>query len=243
MPISSVSEAVILAAGNGVRLSAASDLPKPLLPVLDRTLLDYIIAALRGAAVRRLHIVTGHRGADIRRHVDAESRGVEVNWIDNPQYLRPNGLSLLAAGGHVRAPFVLLMADHLFEPLTLVRFLEQPVSLDGGLLAVDTKLDKIFDLDDATKVATRRGFVDRLGKDLTEFDAVDTGMFQFGPAVFDAMRTSAEAGDESLTGGVKVLAHGGGVQVCDIGAGQWVDVDTPEAWAHARRLAADRVFG
>ena len=243
MSLSTASEAVILAAGNGVRLSEASDLPKPLIPVVDRALLDYIVAALHAGAVRRLHIVTGHRGDDIRRHVEAAPRGLEVNWIDNPRYLRPNGLSLLAAAGHVESPFVLLMADHLFEPGTLIRFLGQPAPPDGGLLAVDPKLDKIFDLADATKVSTRGRFVERLGKGLENYDAVDTGMFLLSPAVFDAMQSSVEAGDESLSGGMNELARRGGLLACDIGAGRWVDVDTPEAWAHAQRLAAGGVFG
>lgn len=243
MPQRHASEAVVLAAGNGLRLAGASSLPKPLIPVRDRPLLDYIVATVASTSLHRLHIVIGHRGDDIRRHMAAVPRGIEINWIENPRYQRPNGLSLLAAAGHVQPPFVLLMADHLFEARTLAHLVEQAPG-HGGLLAVDRRVDHVFDLDDATKVSIGEdGAITALGKRLARYDAVDTGMFLLDGSIFEAMASSADAGDESLTGGANVLARRGLLRGCSIGNAHWIDVDTPQALAHAHRLAAHGVFG
>jgi choline kinase len=215
--------------------------------VADRALIDHILAALRTSGIRRVHVVTGYESQAIRRHVQhsAEAReggSLEVAWLENPDFERPNGLSLLAADGHVRPPFVLLMADHLFEVLTLREFLANPVPPGGGVLAVDSKIEQVFDLPDATKARRRGPELEAVGKDLSPFDAIDSGMFLFGEAIFPAMRDSAARGEESLSDGVNQLARRRAMRAWDIGDRVWIDVDTPGAWAEAQRLALQGRF-
>ena len=66
---------------------------------------------------------------------------------------------------HVREPFLLTMGDHLFDDAILDRLLDD---FDPALLniAVDRKLDSIFDLDDAMKVQTRKNRIIAIGKNL-----------------------------------------------------------------------------
>jgi len=56
-------DALILAAGYGTRMRPLTDrIPKPLLPVAGRPLVEYIIDRIRGArAVERLVVITNHR--------------------------------------------------------------------------------------------------------------------------------------------------------------------------------------
>ena len=73
--------------------------------------------------------------------------------IVNAEWQKQNGVSVLCADGQVTTPFLLLMGDHLFEPAILERLLLE-ADRDQVNLAVDRKISSIFDLDDATKVAT-----------------------------------------------------------------------------------------
>ncbi len=235
-------DAVILAAGNGLRLAPVSPLPKPLVTVGNRPLLDRILGALAHAGLERVHIVVGNRADSIRSHRFPSVNGLAVDWIENPDYNRANGVSLARAQGRVRSPFLLLMADHLFEQQTLLRFAQQPCPASGALLAVDRKLDSIYDLSDATKVATNGCHVRDIGKDVEPYQAVDTGMFLCSDAIFDAMKVSMAKGCDSLSGGVAVLAGRHPVVTWDIGRARWIDVDTPGARAEAERLAGEGCF-
>jgi len=243
MSHSSVVEAVILAAGNGTRLAGMSGLPKPLVPVAGRALLDYIVGALRDTGIDRVHVVTGYKCEQIRAHTFSPSPPAEVSWLHNPEYHRPNGLSVLAAEGVVRSPFLLLMGDHLFEPGMLREFLSEPCPPEGGVLATDARIGRIFDLEDATKVETHAGLLRKIGKLLPSFNSVDTGMFLFSDRVFAALRASVGAGAASLSAGVAVLAAAGAMRTWDVGDRCWIDIDTPAAWAEAERLAQEGCFG
>jgi 1L-myo-inositol 1-phosphate cytidylyltransferase len=239
----SVTDAIILAAGDGTRFAKLSTLPKTLLPVAGVAPLDYIVRALADNGVRRVHIVVGHRRDVFFSHDFSAAPEIEVRWLQNLDYERPNGLSLLAAAGHVESPFLLLMSDHLFEPDTLTAFLAAPRPAGAGLLATDSQIDQVFDLDDATKVWTDGGELREIGKDLARFNAVDTGMFVLPNAIFPAMRQQVEAGSEQLSAGIAAMARLDAMRTWDIGGRRWIDIDTPEALAVADALAWKGCFG
>jgi len=66
--------AIILAAGKGKRM--ASDLPKVLVPVRGRSMIRYVIDAVRAAGVRKIVVVIGYRGDLVRQEL-AQEPGVE----------------------------------------------------------------------------------------------------------------------------------------------------------------------
>jgi choline kinase len=130
------------------------------------------------------------------------------------------------------------MADHVFDKSLIVKLSEAVIPQNGLVLAVDRKLHKIYDNDDATKVFTKDGKILEISKDLKEFDAVDTGLFACTPFLFNKIEEAAKSrssGDCSLSDGVKALCKEGLAVVCDIGEGNWQDVDTPGAVAHAEK--------
>src|SRR5262245_40035676 len=66
--------AVVLAAGMGTRMK--SDLPKVLVPVLGRPMIEYVLDALSAAAIGRTIVVIGYRAEDVRQAL-AGRRGLE----------------------------------------------------------------------------------------------------------------------------------------------------------------------
>ncbi len=229
-----IREAVVLAAGNGRRMRSRSLLPKPLIEVEGRSLLQRIVEQLGEAGIDKVFIVVGYLGDEIRNH-DFEA-DVEIEWVDNPDYHLANGISLLAVEKRVRSPFLLLMSDHLFDKTILEHMLNNGLPEKGGILAIDGKIQSVFDLPDATKVQSQDERVTRIGKDLTDFDSVDTGVFVLTRSVFPAMWKSVNRGDRSLTGGISELATRQLVKTWDIGPRRWIDIDTPDALSEAERL-------
>ena len=222
--------AVILAAGLGTRLSIISGfLPKPLVRFEGMPLLEHVMSRAKQAGIERFVIVTGHQGPMVRRwFARSPLRSTPVTWVENPEYHKKNGVSLLQARSAVDGPFLLLMSDHIFEPATAASLLQQSLASTEAILAVDRKLKSIFDLDDATKVACMNGYVTRIGKDLTRYDAIDTGMFLCTPGVFDALASVIEDGNCSLSDGMQYLASHGKLRAYDIEDAIWQDIDTPE---------------
>jgi len=57
--------AVVMAAGKGTRMK--SELPKVLVPVCGRPMIEYVIDALESAGVERITVVVGYRADDVKR--------------------------------------------------------------------------------------------------------------------------------------------------------------------------------
>ena len=237
-----ITDAVVLMAGIGSRLRASGEmLPKPLVPMLGRPLICYIIESLQQIGVRTLHAVVGSNGDDLTVSLRPFiPPSIRLNAISNPDWQKQNGISVLCAAGKVRAPFLLTMGDHLFQSTILERMAERsdPTQLN---LAIDQKIETIFDIDDAMKVQTKHDRVVAIGKQLTEYDAIDTGIFLCPNELFDYLQRAKQNGDCSLADGVRLMAADNKVKAIDIGDAWWQDVDTPEMRTRAeeelRRLA------
>jgi len=222
--------AVILAAGLGSRLNSVSGfLPKPLVRFEGIPLLEHVMSGAKQAGIERFVIVIGHQGNMVRRWFAGSSlRSTPVTWVENCEYHKSNGISLLKARQAVQRPFLLLMSDHIFEPNSAECLLRQPLATNETILGVDHKLDCIFDLDDATKVVRMGDYIISIGKDLKVYDAVDTGMFLCTPAVFDALDAVIKDGNCSLSDGMQYLARNRKLRAYDIEDAIWQDIDTPE---------------
>jgi choline kinase len=223
--------ALILAAGNGSRLKNVSGtLPKPLVQFNDRPLLEHVLLGARDAGIDRFVIVLGYRGDLIRSWVASRQfRGMHIDFVENSEYNKSNGISVLKGGQTIYENFLLLMSDHIFESETAAALLEQRVEDGETILAVDRKLESIFDMDDATKVRCLGDHIIDIGKEIPRYDAVDTGMFLCTPAIFSALEQATVNGNCSLSDGMRVLAAKRKFRAFDIGDAVWQDVDTPEA--------------
>jgi choline kinase len=228
-----VAEAVILMAGPGSRLRGADEtFLKPLVPVLGRPLICYTLDALFHAGINKVNFIVGYQSARMTAAIkDLVPRGMEFRFIENPDWHKQNGVSLLAAAKHVSMPFVLTMSDHLFDKAIVDLLIEaaDPAFLN---LAVDRKIDSVFDLNDAMKVQTRGHQIVGIGKTLQDYDAIDTGVFVCPPEIFAYLERAKQNGDCSLADGVRLMAADNKARAVDIGPAWWQDVDTPDMLKH-----------
>jgi 1L-myo-inositol 1-phosphate cytidylyltransferase len=239
-----VSEAVILMAGLGSRFRAIGETRlKPTLTILGRPLISYTFEAVKNAGMKKIHAVLGFEAAPLRAAIEPLiPPGVEISWINNPDWQKQNGISVLSAASHVSGPFLLTMGDHLFEQ-SIVDLLLRKAILNELNLAIDRKLNSIFDLEDAMKLQMRGDRVVAIGKDLLDYDAIDTGIFICPLTFFEYLEKAKSAGngnDCSLSDGVRLMARAGAVRGIDIGDAWWQDVDTPEMLANAEKQLRSR---
>src|SRR2546430_9217084 len=202
-----ISDAVILMAGSGSRLRGSDEtFLKPFVPVLGRPLICYTIDALIHAGIKKANFIVGYQSSRMTAAIKQLSpSGLEPSFIENREWQKQNGISVLAAANHIMSPFLLTMSDHLFDQ-SIVNLLLRDVALDELNLAIDRKLDSIFDSDDAMKVQTRGDRIFEIGKDLVTYDAIDTGFFVCPPYIFDHLDSVKSDGDCSLAVAVHSLA-------------------------------------
>jgi choline kinase len=132
--------------------------------------------------------------------------------------------------------FLLLMADHIFEPETARRLLRQPLGEQEVILAVDRNIGRVFDIDDATKVRLDHDHIVEIAKCLRHYNALDTGMFLCSQALFGRLEDASACGSCSLSDGMRLLAAQGKFRGFDIGDAHWQDVDTPAALDYAQQI-------
>ncbi|MFL6590405.1 MAG: NTP transferase domain-containing protein [Chthoniobacterales bacterium] len=238
-----ITDAVILMAGTGSRLrGSAETIAKPLIPIGGRPLISYAINAFDKVGVKAIHAVVGPNGEELASAV-APLLPVHMQFdaISNENWRKQNGVSLLTVAGRVRSPFFLAMGDHLFEPSILDALVAD--SDFGRLnLAVDKKIQTIFDLDDAMKVRVEGNHIAAIGKKLEDFNAIDTGIFVCPEIIFESLRRVLKDDDCALADGVRLMAEEGNAIAVDIGDAWWQDVDTPQMLARAEEEVA-RVGG
>ena len=240
-----ISEAVILMAGQGSRLRGSDDtFLKPFVQLLGRPLISYVLDALIRAGMKTVNFVVGYEsGRMIEQARQLIPAGLSVSFIENRDWQKQNGISLLAAADCVSNPFFLTMSDHLFDGALVGRLLD---SFEPGFLsiAIDRKLDSIFDFEDAMKVQTRGNRIVDIGKNLRHYNAIDSGLFVCPLQIFDYLeraKSGSAGSDCSLANGVRLMAGDDRVRAIDIGDAWWQDVDTPEMLQYAERQMSKRM--
>ena len=189
-------KALIIAAGEGKRIREVSgDLPKPLIPLLGLSLIERVILSAREAGIKDFVIVVGYKGEEIKERVGDGSRyDVRVEYIENKEWRKGNGLSVLKARDRIKDNFVLLMADHVFDSDILKELTREGLKGKDGILVVDRDIRDYVDLEDATKVKVEEELIKDIGKDLKDYNGIDCGIFLFSPKIFDAIEESINKG-------------------------------------------------
>jgi 1L-myo-inositol 1-phosphate cytidylyltransferase len=224
-----VHTALVLAAGNGDRFKNATRESKLLQPVLGRPLIVRTIETARDAGIRVFEIVLGYHADRVRAAIERYAPAdVALHFTHNADWHLENGVSALAARGRLRSRFALLMGDHVFEARVLRQLLAAPADADESLLAVDSRESAPEIVAEATKVRLHGSHIVAIGKTLTEYDALDTGLFVCAPSLFEALDSARGQGDTTLSGGIRILAARGLMRAFDVGHAIWCDIDTIE---------------
>jgi NDP-sugar pyrophosphorylase family protein len=119
-------KAMILAGGMGTRLRPLTfSIPKPLLPVGEKPILQKLIEQLRDAGITDLVLATGYQAELVRAFVgDGSKFGVSVNYVHEHQPLGTAGPASALKGQIPRGELLLLMNGDLITDLDFSAFVE-----------------------------------------------------------------------------------------------------------------------
>ena len=244
---------VILAAGKGTRMLPLTERrPKPLVPVLDRPMIEHIITGACDAGVDHIALVIGHLGHMIQdRFGDGSALGVRLEYIWQEHAGGTGAATLLAADFVGDEPFFLSWGDIIVGPETYGNVMriwreEQP----GAVLSLNHVEDP---WEGAAVYVDAEGYIERIiekppkGTSTTNYN--NAGIFVFQPKLLEMLRdTPASArGEVEVPDAIQAMLRDGerirGVPV----AGYWSDVARPSAvldlnGVMTRHLSPDGIF-
>ncbi len=228
---------LILAAGFGSRLEGVSPVTefKPLVPLNGKPLIFRTIDSLKKAGCAEVVIVLGHGHEEIRKAILESYKGeLPLTFVYNADYELSNGVSVLAAKDELGEEFIMTMSDHVLGDSVMKTAKNYSLEKNTAALLVDYKIDSIFDMDDATKVLEKSGRIISIGKQISDFNCIDTGVFVCTKALINSMEKHYnDHGNVSISDGVQELATSERMYTVDIKDGFWQDVDTPEMLDYA----------
>ena len=128
--------AIILAAGSGIRLGQhTQDIPKVLLDVNGKSILDRQISSLKKHGIDKIFVVTGYKK---ERHVRKD-----IEYFFNPKYSETDQLgSLMIAREKIFGDVLIIFGDIIFDCNILRQVL---ASNDDMSIAIDLDWEKSYD--------------------------------------------------------------------------------------------------
>lgn len=238
-------KAVILAAGKGTRMGDLTDeLPKPMLRVHDRPILEHIITGLREAGIQEISIITGWQAEVIENHFrEGADLGVSISYTRQEVQDGTGKASELAREFVGKEAFLLTYGDILVHANTYKQMLERWGEDDfAGLVTVTgsedvTKgglffFDEAFYLNHLVEKPTVEQLDELRAKGwLKEGKPAwyNAGIYCFRPQLFEytARLEKSTRGEYELTDALStMLAAEQSIAGLEI-AGRWVDVRDP----------------
>ena len=238
---------LILGAGQGKRLlPLTEEVPKALLDIHGRTLVERQIDAFVGCGIKEFVVITGYNStmmADHLKEIEGRNPGIEIRTVYNPFYpVADNLASCWMAREEMDGEFIQVNGDNLFRSTMIEELLKAPeapvivainrkdqydnddmkVMLDGERL---TEVGKTLPLEAVTAEAIGiyhfRGEGTRLYRDVLEKAMLEpSGLKQWFPAAVGTLAKLTE------------------VKVCAVTGHEWCEVDFPVDLQHARQLVA-----
>lgn len=215
---------VILSAGKGSRIDPFNTrYPKPMLPIVNRPILEHQVEQMKSVGITEIVIVVGHLQEMIREHFGDGSRfGIQIRYVEQKQAL---GIAHAAMQleRYITAPFLLFLGDIFYVAKDLQALVQ---SFDaggvGGVLAVKRELDP---------AAIKKNFSVTIDEHSNVSQVVEKprqlinnwkgcGMYMFGPQFFDTLRVTprtAMRDEYELTTAIQLFIDAGEcVKACEV---------------------------
>lgn len=113
----SIQKALIVAGGKGIKMRPFTyELPKAMLPIKGKPILEHIIEMLEARDIREIYIAIGYLGDKIKAHFDDGKKfGVKINYIKEDEDLGTGGALKNALPKIGSGPFIMMWGDVLVD--------------------------------------------------------------------------------------------------------------------------------
>jgi bifunctional UDP-N-acetylglucosamine pyrophosphorylase/glucosamine-1-phosphate N-acetyltransferase len=227
-------KAVLMAAGQSTRtVPLTLTRPKPLLKVVNKTILQHHLDGLRGI-VDGVVLIVGYKHEMIRQAFGNAYDGLSIEYVEQKEQLG-TGHAVLQCAGCIDEPFLVINGDDLYDPEDLRRLAE----MDRAALAMevpDPRAFGIYEVDGDRVV--------RLVEKPKEVfsNLANIGAYKFTPDVFEVLRRTEPSvrGEIEITSAVQTLADEGEFRVVTA-RGHWLPTGYPWHLLDANEFLLQRI--
>ena len=225
---------IFIAAGKGSRLSKITNgNHKALIKINNKFLIDTLFQNCLKIGIQEVIVVTGFKKHLIKKHAKAFKTDINIELIHDIDWQLPNGLSVLTAKDLIPKgdDFLLSMCDHFYFSSLLDIVKESNLNNTLVNIGIDYNLEKIYDIDDAMKIKINKNnnLINAISKTLTNYNAVDCGVFKCNYDFFSILETAKEKGQYSLSDACNLLIKNNKLGGVNINNNFWIDIDTPDS--------------
>lgn len=238
---------IILGAGQGRRLLPLTEnMPKCLLPVSDKSIIERQIDALLAAGIEEITVVTGFQSSLVEAQLQRRyANHTQVGTIFNPFFeVADNLASCWIARSVMDSDFLLLNGDTVFDEAVLA----QVLSSDPAPITLGVDYKSAYDADDMKVQLDERGWVKHVSKTLSaaQTDAESIGLIFFrdrGPQLFRSAVENALRHQAALKfwylNIIDGLADKQVVKACSVSGHIWCEIDFAADLVRAEALFAE----
>ena len=233
--VTKIERGVLLAAGRGTRMrEMTAELPKPMLEVRGRPVLQHIVEGLRNAGLRQFLIIVGYRADAVQNFFGDGSRyKIHIQYATQSVQDGTGRVVDLARNFVEESPFILSYGDILVDPANYKRIIDLSDDVEaiitvkrgedvtkGGAVFLNEQME-LVDLHEKSKP----------GEETSPW--YNAGIYAFRPSIFDftAKLKRSPRGEYELTDAIRELAYSGKkVKALEL-TGEWADVRDPTVLA------------
>lgn len=236
---------IVIAAGYGTRLKPYTEsMPKALIELEDGVaIIDYIIKVMAENGIGEVYIVTRGEFKDLFALKISSNKVIVVDVAlgDGNLWTLYQAIEKLRALG-IEDDVVISMSDHIYEANILKRLIKMSRDSDRVLLCLDRSV-RGEEVVEGLKVIVDGSEVILTGKDIPPLSGIDTGLFYIPKNLFSEIKRVVDdkGRKATLSDFVNFLARRKLVGFVDVTGLRWIDIDSIEDLAKARRIYWDIV--
>lgn len=213
-------KAVILAAGEGKRLRPYTEtIPKVMLPVANKPVLEYVVDAVKKSGITEIIIVVGYKKEVIMEYFK-DYKDAKITYVIQDKQLGTSH-ALLQARNHIKDSFIVLSGDNIIDQNSISKLIkdkskysilikEHPYPSKYGVVFVEKgKLKEI---------------VEKPKEDLGKF--ISTGIYKLPNSIFNKIKELASQGIYDLSSVIQSIVDKG-ENINTIIADSWADIVYP----------------
>jgi len=213
-------KAVILAAGEGRRLRPFTEtMPKVMLPVANKPLLEYVFDAVRKSGIEEIIVVVGYKKEVIMEYFK-DYKNVKITYVNQDRQLG-TAHALLQAKKHIKDSFIVLAGDNIIDPGSIAKLLKD--KSEYSLLIKEHPHPSKYGVVFVENRSIRR-IVEKPKEDIGKY--ISTGIYKLPRSVFTDIEQCTLEGAHALSSIVQYLVDKR-KPINTIFAKSWMDIVYP----------------
>ena len=213
-------KAVILAAGEGKRLRPFTEtMPKVMLPVANKPLLEYVFDATRKSGIDEIVVVVGYKKEVIMEYFK-DYKDVKITYVIQDRQLG-TAHALLQAKTYIKDSFIVLAGDNIIDPGSIAKLLKD--QSEYSLLIKEHPHPSKYGVVFIENRSIRR-IVEKPKEDVGKY--ISTGIYKLPRSVFTDIEQCTSEGAHALSSVIQSLVDKG-KNINTVLAKSWMDIVYP----------------